>query len=183
MKGVVFTEFLDMVEQQHSLAMVEGVIERARPASGGAYTAVGSYPHGEMVALVQALSAATGTPVAELLRAFGRHLFHRFAATHSGLVPASGGALEFLARIESVIHREVLRLYPDAQLPRFEVEHREPDRLVLVYRSARHMEVLAEGLIAGCAEHHGEDLTVQREPVAGDPEGAQRFDIRRVPTC
>ncbi len=45
MKGVVFTEFIEMVEDQFSADMVDDIIDDAQPPSGGAYTAVGTYDH------------------------------------------------------------------------------------------------------------------------------------------
>lgn len=45
MKGIVFTEFVDMVEAQFSADMVDDILDDAAPASGGAYTAVGTYDH------------------------------------------------------------------------------------------------------------------------------------------
>ena len=55
MKGVVFTEFLDMVADRFSPDMVEDIIDDAQLPSGGAYTAVGTYPHEEMVAMADGL--------------------------------------------------------------------------------------------------------------------------------
>lgn len=40
MKGIVFTEFLEMVESHHSADMVDDIIDAARLVSGGIYTAV-----------------------------------------------------------------------------------------------------------------------------------------------
>ena len=71
MKGVVFTEFLDMVEQRFSADMVDDIIDDAQLPHGGAYTAVGTYPHGEMVAMVVALSQRSGVAVPDLIRTFG----------------------------------------------------------------------------------------------------------------
>ena len=55
MKGVVFTEFVEMVEARFGLPMLDRIIEAAQLPSGGAYSAVGTYDHGEMVQLVGAL--------------------------------------------------------------------------------------------------------------------------------
>jgi Haem-NO-binding len=52
MKGVVFTEFIEMVEDRFSPEMADRIIERAKLPSGGAYTTVGTYDHGEMIQLV-----------------------------------------------------------------------------------------------------------------------------------
>ena len=75
MKGVVFTEFFGMVGDVFSDDMVDDLIDATDPASGGAYTAVGTYDHGEIVAMVVELSARTGTPVPDLLQAFKREAF------------------------------------------------------------------------------------------------------------
>lgn len=40
MKGIVFAEFLDMVERHHGLEVVDAMLQAAAPASGGAYTSV-----------------------------------------------------------------------------------------------------------------------------------------------
>lgn len=42
-KGVVFNEFIDMVETQFSLGLTNAMLERANVPSGGAYAAVGTY--------------------------------------------------------------------------------------------------------------------------------------------
>ena len=72
MKGMIFTEFLDMVGDRFGLAVKDRVINAAGGAHDGAYTAVGNYDHREMVAMAQELSAATQLPLRDLLIAFGR---------------------------------------------------------------------------------------------------------------
>ena len=49
MKGIVFTEFLEMVEASYGLQTVDTIIENASLPSEGAYTAVGTYDFNEMV--------------------------------------------------------------------------------------------------------------------------------------
>ena len=78
MKGIVFTEFLEMVESHHSADMVDDIIDAARLVSGGIYTAVATYPHQELVDLILALCERTNKSVQDELRDFGRYLFGRF---------------------------------------------------------------------------------------------------------
>jgi hypothetical protein len=180
MKGIVFTEFLEMVETRHDPAMVERIIVSAQVPSGGAYTAVGTYDHGEMWSLVAALSKATETPVPDLLRAFGQHLFGRFVTGYPRFFAGVGSAFDFLENLNSVIHVEVRKLYPDAELPHFEVLERSPKRMVLLYQSARHFADLAEGLIQGCAEHFREPLTIGRDSVPAESGSRVRFTLERA---
>ena len=179
MKGVVFTEFMDMVEQRFSSDMLDDIIGDAQLPSGGAYTSVGTYPHGEMVALVSALSARSGAAVPDLLRAFGEYLFGRFVKGYPAFFIGQNDAFTFLAGIEDVIHAEVRKLYPDAELPRFEVEHHDERRLAIVYSSGRHFEDLAEGLIAGCVAHFGRPATLRRETIDEGEQRRERFLLER----
>ena len=81
-----------------------------------------------------------------------------------------------MSSIEDVIHAEVRKLYPDAQLPRFHVERHDEEYLILRYESVRHLEDLASGLIAGTVDHYKQRIEVKRES-AGD--GSERFVLRR----
>ncbi|MEL7340130.1 MAG: heme NO-binding domain-containing protein, partial [Bacteroidota bacterium] len=52
MKGIVFTEFLEMVEDTFGFETADNIVSQAELPSGGVYTAVGTYPALEMVSLV-----------------------------------------------------------------------------------------------------------------------------------
>jgi hypothetical protein len=178
MKGVVFVEFLEMVEGQFSADMADDIIDDCDLASGGAYTSVGTYDHAEMVELVGALSRRTGTSAPVLIRAFGEYLFERFHHHHGEFFDGISDSLDFLERIEDVIHVQVRKLYPNAELPRFEIERPDKDHLSMVYRSDRHMGDLAEGLIRQCIAHYGTPVAVER--YALDDTGARvRFELSR----
>lgn len=166
MKGIVFTEFLEMIEDVYSPEVADQVILRAGSATDGAYTSVGTYDHRELVRMLAALSDITAVPGPELLRAFGAHLAGRFAVSYRGFFDAAPTLLDLLASIDSHIHVEVLKLYPDAELPRFEVVSRDAHRIGLVYRSGRHMHDLALGLIEGAAAWYGTPVDVEMSPAA-----------------
>ncbi|MCK7593744.1 heme NO-binding domain-containing protein [Lysobacter sp. CAU 1642] len=164
----MFTEFMEMVEARFSPDAVDAMLDRAAIGHDGAYTAVGHYPHEEMVRLVGALSEQTRLPVPQLLEAFGEYLFGRLAVLHPNLLAERPSLFDLLGRLDDTIHPEVLRLYPDAQLPRFSVVSRDAGSLALRYDSPRRMEELAKGLIHGAAKLYGLEVGVRLEAVAGD---------------
>lgn len=164
MKGMVFTELLEMVESKFGLAMVERIISAADTANGGAYTAVGTYDHAELLRLVIALSGEIGVPVAQLEFAFGQYLFGRFSQTYGRFFAGVTSAFDFLTRVQDYVHVEVLKLYPDAELPNFYCERENATTLIMLYESHRPFADLADGLIAGCIAHYGQSIRVQREP-------------------
>lgn len=181
MKGVVFTEFLGMVEQQFSADMVDDIIDDADLPHGGAYTAVGTYPFPEMVGLIVALSTRSGIEVPALIHAFGQYLFGRFFVLYPAFINACDSTLQLVSHIEQVIHTEVRKLYPDAELPSFEVEVHTERQLSVVYRSPRCLADLAVGLIDGAIQHYGEQGRVSLQREALSPDGAEvRFVLEKT---
>lgn len=168
MKGIVFTEFLDMVEQEFGYAIVDRIIEASDLTSKGIYTAVGTYEHGEIVQLLSNLSEEVAVEAQVLLKAFGKYLFDTFLASYPQFFASSDNAIDFLKSIDEHIHVEVLKLYPDATLPRFKHETLADGTLCLTYESERKMAALAEGLIEKSILHYGRPLSVLTEKIAED---------------
>ena len=75
MKGIVFTEFLELVEEQFGLEVVDELIEACDLKTNGVYTAVGTYDHKEMFQLVGKLSELKKVPVPDLLQLYGTYFF------------------------------------------------------------------------------------------------------------
>jgi hypothetical protein len=180
MKGVVFQEFIQMVESTFSPEMADGIIDASDLSTGGAYTSVGTYPHDEMVRLVVQLSARTGIALPALLHAFGKHLLGRFAVMYPKHFAGRTSTFELLEVLDNKIHVEVRKLYPDAELPVFDHSLDAPGRLAFVYRSKRPFADLAAGLIAGCIEHFGERIEVAREDFPCDSGAHTRFVLQKT---
>ncbi len=178
MLGIVFTEFFDMVDDVFGDEMLDDIIDTAALPNDGAYTSVGRYDHEEILRLVAALSEKTGTPVPELVKVFGEHLFGRFVLGYPDFFSDVDSSIEFLMRIEDHIHVEVKKLYPDANLPTFDHASEAPNHLTLVYASERPFADLAEGLIQGCSKHFGERLELKREDLNSGERYQSRFHIR-----
>jgi hypothetical protein len=177
MKGIIFTEFLDMVEQRYSPQIMEQMIAAAQLPSGGAYTSVGKYDHGEIWSLVCELSKVCNTPVPDLFKAYGEYLFGRLAVSHAQWFTEMHSAFDLLQALDGVIHGQVRRLYSDAELPRFDVIERSAHRMVVIYSSKRHFADLAEGLIRGCALHFKERVAITREQLSTEDGSRVRFTL------
>jgi len=177
MKGMVFTTFLDFVEQQFDADRVDDIIELAALPSEGAYTSVGTYDHQEMLQLVSALSELSDIPVSELVHQFGIHLFGCLSCAYPQFVDRDNSTFEFLQSIETYIHVEVRKLYPDAELPSFEYEYPEPEQMIMLYHSNRPFSDLALGLIEGCIAYFGENITIEREDLSSESGYSTRFHL------
>lgn len=164
MKGIIFTEFLTMVEEAHGLDMVDTIIEKSDLPSKGAYTTVGTYHHTEIVALVTNLGVETAVEIPTLLYTFGVYLFSSLANAHPEFLGLTDDPLDFLEQVETYIHVEVRKLYPEADLPSFKCSRpNSQSELHMLYISNKHMEDVCEGLIVGCMKHFEVAHTIKRE--------------------
>lgn len=178
MKGIVFTEFLEMVEDKFGYETVDALLTENELPSGGVYTAVGTYEHAEMVTLVSHLHRRTEVPLPILLNTFGKHLFGIFVKAYGHFFEGVKDAFSFLESIENYIHVEVRKLYPDAELPTFDTKRVGDDALEMIYRSDRRMADLAEGLIESALEHFDDKADIERE-MLDDSGAAVKFTIKK----
>ena len=168
MKGIVFTEFLDLVEAKFGLEMVDKIINESDLESNGAYTAVGTYSFSEMLQLLQHLSENTGISKDDLLLVYAEHFFAVLAESYPGLIETYKDPIEMLASIENHIHIEVRKIYPDAELPTFEILERTDNSLIMIYKSSRAMHYFGLGLMNKTFEHFNSTATIVLEKIKED---------------
>lgn len=165
MKGIIFTEFLELVEDKFGFEMTDKIITNSNLPSGGTYTSIGTYDHMEMISLVTELSKESKVPVPDLLYIYGKHLFGRFPLHYPQFFENAGSALDFLQGIEEYIHTEVRKLYPDAELPYFDTNRITDNTLEMLYKSKRNMPEVAHGLIEGCLIYFKTEGKIVKEAI------------------
>jgi len=175
MKGIVFTEFLEMVEGQFGDEIADQIIEASDLSSAGAYTSVGTYGHQEIVQLVSHLSTETGISSPDLLKTYGKHLFGRFSTSYGHFIDPTNSLFEFMHSIQNYIHVEVHKLYPDAELPHIACEQVSPKQLSVTYKSERPFADFAEGLTLGAIAHFDEPVELKRVKTSKDSACFAKF--------
>jgi hypothetical protein len=168
MKGIIFTEFLDLVEDKFGLEMVDKIINSSNLESGGIYTSVGTYKFSEMLQLLQHLSANTDISIDDLLLVYAEHFFGIIETSYPGLLATYSDPIEMLSSIENHIHVEVRKIYPDAELPTFEVLEKTDDNLVMIYKSSRAMHHFGLGLMNKTFEHFNSKASIVLEKLKED---------------
>ncbi|WP_340064973.1 heme NO-binding domain-containing protein [Ascidiimonas aurantiaca] len=176
MKGVVFTRFLEMIEEEFGLETLDHIIETSNLPSKAIYTDIGTYDSGEMFTMIKVLSEKTGMEINDLVYHFGRYFFGTLTEDHPKLFEQYKTALELLSSIESHIHVHVKKIYPGAELPTFEVVEQGPSHLILIYRSQRALYHFARALMEKTFEHYNEEVAIQMELL--EPSGKEvRFEV------
>jgi hypothetical protein len=168
MKGIVFTEFLDLVEEKFGIEMVDNMISSSDLASEGVYTSIGTYRFSEMLQLLQYLSKNSKISIDNLLLIYGEHFFSVIERSYPGLLATYKDPIEMLSSIENHIHIEVRKIYPDAELPTFIVEDKNKNSLTMVYKSNRAMHHFGLGLMNKTFEHFNSSATIVLERIKED---------------
>lgn len=168
MKGIVFTEFLELVESKFGLEMVDKIITQSKLESEGAYTSIGTYRFSEMLQLLGNLSNNTGISTDNLLLVYGEHFFGVIEKSYPGLLNTYKDPIEMLASIENHIHMEVRKIYPKAELPTFIIEEKTESSLILIYKSSRAMHHFGLGLMNKTFEYFNSTATIVLERIKKD---------------
>jgi hypothetical protein len=180
LRGFVFTEFIEMVEERYGIARVDRVIASADSSCDGAYVAVETYSHEEFARLVESLAGAEGAEPRALILWFGEKLFARLAVIYAHLLDGMEEPFDLLERLDGYVHFEVQKLEPEAQLPSFEFQRTGPSTATMIYRSQRSLPDLAEGLLIGCFEHFETRARIGREDRSGGAGTLVEFYVEQV---
>ncbi len=168
MKGIVFTEFLELVEDKFGLEMVDTIIEQSNLPSNGVYTSIGTYDFSEMLSLLKHLSQHSGLSIDDLLLTYAEHFFSVLAGSYPGLIEKYKDPIELLSSIENHIHVEVQKIYPEAELPTFEIIEKSDQKLVMIYKSSRAMYSFGLGLMRKTFEYFDTTASISYEKLAAD---------------
>ncbi|WP_028112296.1 heme NO-binding domain-containing protein [Ferrimonas kyonanensis] len=179
MQGIIFTEFLDLVDEAFGPEVTEALFEQVELPSGGAYTRVGNYDHEEIVALVVALSDRVNKPVAELLYTYGYYLFPRLMELYPQRLSHCDNSFDFLYAVENEIHTHVKKIHVSAEVPTFEFPKRDENHMEVIYNSKRGLADVAHGLIARCCDHFEETIDIDLTDLSGQDKTRVCFRLTR----
>lgn len=177
MKGTVLVELVKMAEEAFGEDLVDEVLDRADLTSGGVFTSVGNYPCSDLVKIVEGLSAHSGVCGVTLQKKFGHWMLGHFNEKFPETFVGKHNSADMLESIDGEIHVEVRKLYPDAELPRFETQRVNENHLQVTYTSPRPLAPFCQGLIEACVSHFGETAEIDVSPAA-PASSTTVFDVR-----
>ena len=170
LKGIVFNILQQVISDEHGEEVWDDVLDTA--GLDGIYTAVGSYPDEELTSLVAVASEKLGTTPDDLVRVFGRKAIPHFAERYPQFFAPHTDTRSFVLTLNEVIHPEVRKLFPGADVPNFDFALPDDRSVELAYVSPRRLCSFAEGLVQGAADHYGE--TVELHQTSCSKRGDER---------
>ncbi len=162
MKGIVFVELLKMAEDAFGEDVVDSVLDKAELENDGGFTSVGNYPCSELVKIVEAFSDHSGLSADVLQRKFGHWMMEHFGKHYPNFFENKTSSFELLEAVDGEIHVEVRKLYPDAELPRFETTMISDSEMEMAYSSPRPLVSFCHGLIEASVEHFDQTAEINR---------------------
>ena len=164
MKGIVFNLLEEVVTTHGGELAWDLIIDQARV--DGAYTSLGNYPDEEFGRLMTTLAEYRHATPRATLRWFGHQSMPFLAERYPEFFTGYRGLRPFLLSLNDVIHAEVRKLYPGAEVPVFGFDVPAStdagEVLVIHYRSKRRLCPLAEGFICGAADYYQQAVTVSQ---------------------
>ena len=158
MKGTIFTTFESFVVDSFGEDVYDDIVDAAELETTEPFVGPGTYPASDMMALVASACARLDLTADDALAAFGRYAFPKLAAAVPELMAGIDDARSFFESLESVIHTEVRKLYPDAEPARFASEVTGPQTMLLHYRSPLGLHALVGGFIDAVGTWYDESI-------------------------
>jgi hypothetical protein len=180
MKGILFNLAEEVVSQAHGEDTWDDVLEHA--GLEGSYTSLGSYPDQHLTRILAAAGQLLGVDQQTMLRNVAERAIPLLAERYPQFFAAHDDARAFVLTLNDIIHPEVRKLYPGADVPTFRYELVSADALVLGYESARRLCSLAQGFLSGAAAHYGQTITIEQRAcmLRGDARCLLYCEFHRV---
>lgn len=160
MKGLLFTELLEMVEEDFGYSTANAIVLGAPLSSGGVYTASRSYHRTEMSVLFEQLQRHTRLPAEHLSAAFGRHLGKRITQAYP--------------QHKTYVHRIFTMIGKRCTTPVFQYVSTGPASLTVLYNPYAKTACLTDGLLKGYLDYL-QGLSGVEETVFSD--GRRKFVV------
>ena len=160
MKGLLFTELLEMVEEDFGYHTANAIVTNASLSSKGIYTASRRYHRAEMSRLFEQLQRQTRLSFDQLSTAFGRRLCKQILTTYP--------------QQQAYIRRVFLRISRQSRTSVFEYSRYGTAGLAVVYDPSAGATCLTDGMIKGyltCLQQQNKVLETTL------PDGKRKFTL------
>jgi len=175
MKGIVFTLLEEAVVKSFGEDTWDDLLESAH--LDGAYTSLGTYPDQHFRALVIAAAAKLNMSERDIIRWSGHQMAPLMAQKYAEFFTAHDNTRSFLLTLNNVIHPEVRKLYPGADVPEFDFDTSSDEVLVMTYMSARKLCDFGMGLIEGAADYYNQSVQIKHPQCMHDGDAQCVLEI------
>ena len=162
MKGIIFLKLEEFVEASFGDMAWDNILNLANVESDGAYTSIALYDDEEFYAIVRTLCQQHDIEMKAAQFAFGQWIHDKLLDIAPKDAHQYKDTFSFLRGVNDVIHREVMKIHPDAILPEFTFLEETENRMLMVYTSPRGLCYFCEGIIDALITRLQEHIDVKQ---------------------
>jgi hypothetical protein len=163
MKGIFFTELLELTEEEYGINLTEKIIAELGVGNNGVYEATYDYEYSQFVELCDILSFEVRNSPSDLVKNFGEYLFSRLVILFRPNFAGNSDIFEFLGKIENFLHHSIQDRFTKLEIPSFRAIQINDSTFQMSYQSEELLIDLAIGLFMGCQRFFNEELTLKTE--------------------
>lgn len=176
MKGILFTEFIELIEAKYGLSVVDAVLESSDLPSQGIYTAVGEYDSGEMVRIIYGLSQKENISIDALYECLGVSLFN--SLIYEGVINNYNNSTDLLLSFDNHIAFYV-DLGIGSKSPTLTILDNNSKAMTIRYSASGGLYRLAYALIEKTFLYFKEKVRINYELL--DKAGSEvKFDVVKI---
>jgi hypothetical protein len=180
MKGIFFTEFLEMAEREYGSPTVEKLISSLDAGYHGVFNADTDYSFNHFYELILLLSQQVMLSPSDIAKNFGEYLFSRMVILYRPQFAGNSDIFRFLEQIDYFIHVKLHEKFPHNGIRDFKTERLNETTFKVSFQSRRELIDLAIGLFMGCQKFFNEDLVLYTETRAEQDKDMVCFTLSKT---
>jgi len=182
MYGVIFDFLRDYVIENHGGKPTWSMLLKETGQSPyKIYFPVKDYPDAEIVALAVKASEALQLPLEAVLEDFGKFVGHRLVTFYYMYIKNEKyKTLDIIESAGTYIHDALHKHNPLRKPPVVTAERISADELILHYTSQRRLCHVVRGIVAGLADHFGEEFKLTETQCMHTGAATCRFTVKRA---
>ena len=180
MKGIFFTELLEMAEREYGSHTVEKVISSLDAGYHGVFNPHTDYSYKHFFDLIGLISLEVKLSPSDIAKNFGEYLFSRLVILFRPQFAGNSDIFQFLEQIDYFIHVKMQEKFPHDGIKGFKTERLDENTFIVSYRSKRELIDLAIGLFMGCQKFFSEDIILNTEIKFEQEKEFVCFTIRKA---
>ena len=178
MKGIIFSLLEDFVCDNWGDEKFEEILSLCPLKTKEPFVGPKTYPDSDLMTIAEKTAEMLGITLDEALKAFGCYAFPKLAKRYPIFLEDVTSARNFLMSVNSVIHVEVRKLYPNATPPEFSYQDLSGNHLIMSYSSKRGLCSLVEGFIDGVSSHFDTPINTEQTSCTKRGDACCEFDLR-----
>ncbi len=161
MSGLIFVSFIQMIEENFGLEILQTIIEKGKLKSEGVYVRGDSYDKKEFFILLNALSSEINMSKRDILKMYGESLSDYLNDTYPEFFEGKN-LKSVLLNLNNVVTKDLKLIYRDIYLPVVNINEDGTKKVVIEFVCSAGREDVLEGFIRGVGRLYSESFYLNK---------------------